>query len=168
MGLQNYLDNNAIDSIATPPPLRSHISTSLPFCYLENFDGYMGKRWFGFALTHFDLGSFRFKLWVLCWWCYWWVCGCNGRESMPQLNGLGRRRKMESSPRLGLGTINIIPFVKWLIYYQSTYLDFRYGDRKVLGTQPHPTFGSAFTYCVLRLNPIKGIFKNCILDSHTH
>ena len=66
MGFQNYLDDNAINSTATPPPLRSHISTSPPFCYLENFDGHIGKRWFRSALTHFYLGSFRFMLSVLC------------------------------------------------------------------------------------------------------
>ena len=40
--------------------------------------------------------------------------------------------KMKSPPRLGLGTINIVPFVEGLIYYQSTCLEFRYGDGKVL------------------------------------
>ena len=44
------------------------------------------------------------------------------------------REKMESPPRLGLRTIYIVPFMEGLIYYQSTCLEFRYGDRKVLGT----------------------------------
>ena len=62
---------------------RSHISTSPPFCYLKNFDGYLEKRWFWFAFTHFDLGSFKsccllvclrvdlevFSLWYL--WIWW-------------------------------------------------------------------------------------------------
>ena len=160
MGFQNYLDDNAINSIATLPPLWSHISTSPPFCYLENFDGHIGKRWFRSALTHFYLGSFRFMLWVLCWWCYWWVCGCNGRGSTPRHNGPGQRRKMELPSRLSLGTINIVPFVEGLIYYQSMYPDFRHGDRKVLGTQPHPTLRSASTYCFLCLNLIKRHIQN--------
>ena len=46
-----------------------------------------------------------------------------------------------------------------LIYYQSTYPKFRYGDGKELGTQPHPTSGSAFTHCVLHFNLIKGTFN---------
>ena len=49
---------------------------------------------------------------------------------------------------------------------------FRYGDEKVLGTQPNPTRGLAFTHCILRLNLIKSIFNIVILDSlslsHTH
>ena len=68
-------------------------------------------------------------------------------------------REMESPPRLSLGTINIVPFVKWLIFYQSTCLELRYGDRKVLGTQPHPTHRSASTHCVPSLNLIKGKFN---------
>ena len=53
---------------------------------------------------------------------------------MPRLNGPERRRKIESPPRLGLGTTNIAPFVEGLVYYQSTCLEFRYSDGKVLGT----------------------------------
>ena len=41
---------------------------------------------------------------------------------------------MESPPSLSLGTINIASFVEGLIFYQSTYLEFKYGDGKVLGT----------------------------------
>ena len=44
----------------------------------------------------------------------------------------GEEGKMESPPRLGLRTINIVFFVEGLIYYQSMYLEFRYGDGKVL------------------------------------
>ena len=66
---------------------------------------------------------------------------------------------MESPPSLGLGTINIVPFRGRTNLYQSTCLDFRYGDGKVLGTQPHPTYRSAFTHCVPSLNLIKGIFN---------
>ena len=73
--------------------------------------------------------------------------------------------KMESSPRLGLRTINIAPFVEGLIYYQSTCLEFRYGNRKVLGTQPHLTCGSAPTHCVPCLNPIKDTLNIVILTS---
>ena len=75
---------------------------------------------------------------------------------------------MELLPRLGLGTICIAPFMEGFIYYQSTCPEFRYGDGKVLGTQPHPTHGSASTQCVLRLNLIKDIFNIVILNSHTH
>ena len=44
-----------------------------------------------------------------------------------------REGKMELPPRLSLGTINIAPFMKGLIYYQSTCPEFRYRDGKVLG-----------------------------------
>ena len=47
---------------------------------------------------------------------------------------------MESPPRLGLGTINIAPFMEGVICYQRT----------------HSWVGS--THCVLRLNLIKCIF----------
>ena len=67
--------------------------------------------------------------------------------------------KTELPPRLGLGTINVSIFVEGLIYYQSTCPKFRYGDREVLGTQPHPTRGLTSTHCILRLNLIKDIFK---------
>ena len=36
---------------------------------------------------------------------------------------------MESPPSLGLGTINIVPFVKGLIFYQSMCPKFRMGMR---------------------------------------
>ena len=42
---------------------------------------------------------------------------------------------MKSLPKLGLETINIAPLWKgWS--YQSTYLEFRCRDGKVLGTRP--------------------------------
>ena len=67
--------------------------------------------------------------------------------------------EMESPSRLGLGTMNIAPFLKGLVFYQSTCPDFRYGDGKVLGTQPHSTRGLASTHCVPSLNLIKGRFN---------
>ena len=88
---------------------------------------------------------------------------------MSRPSGLGQRRKIESSPKFDLGTINIASFVEGLIYYQSMCSDFRYKDEKVLGTQPRLTHGSAFTHCVLRLNLIKDTFN--IYHSrltHTH
>ena len=75
---------------------------------------------------------------------------------------------MESPPKLGLGTINTVPSMEGLVYYQSTCPKFRYGDKKVLDTQPYLTHESASTHCVLRLNLITGIFNIVILDSHTH
>ena len=80
----------------------------------------------------------------------------------------GEEEKMELLPRLGLGPINIAPFMEWLIYYQSTCSEFRYGDEKVLDTQPYLTRRSASTRCILHLNLIKGTFNIVILDSHTH
>ena len=65
------------------------------------------------------------------------------------------KKEMESPPRLGLGTINIAFFVEWLIYYQSMCQEFRYGNGKILGTQPHPTSGSTSTHCVPNPNLIK-------------
>ena len=75
---------------------------------------------------------------------------------------------MEFLPRLGLGTICIVPFMEGFIYYQSTCPEFRCRDGKVLGTQPHLTHRSASTQCVLRLNLIKDILNIVILNSHTH
>ena len=66
---------------------------------------------------------------------------------------------MESPPSLGLGTINIVPFVKGLIFYQSTCPEFKNRDKKVLGTQPHSTCGSTSTYYVPNINFIKGNFN---------
>ena len=78
---------------------------------------------------------------------------------MSRPSGLGQRRKMESPPKLDLGTINIASFVEGLIYYQSMCSDFRYKDEKVLGTQSRLSHGSTFTHYVLRLNLIKDIFN---------
>ena len=61
--------------------------------------------------------------------------------------------------------------MKGLIYYRSTCPEFRYGDGKVLGTQPHPSHGSASTHCVLRLNLIKStfnIYHYRFTHTHTH
>ena len=52
-------------------------------------------------------------------------------------------------------------------YYQSMGSEFRHGNEKVLGTQPHPTRGSTSSYCVLHLNLIKGMF-NIVSYTHTH
>jgi len=43
--------------------------------------------------------------------------------------------------------------------YQIICSEFRYRDGKVLGTQPHPTHGSASIHCVSSLNLIKGTFN---------
>ena len=40
--------------------------------------------------------------------------------------------------------------------YQSMCLEFRHGNGKVLGIQPHPTLRSASTHCVPNPNPSKG------------
>ena len=66
---------------------------------------------------------------------------------------------MELPPSLGQGTINIAPFMEGLIFYQSTCLEFRYRDGKVLDTQPHLTCGSVSTHCVPNLNLTKGKFN---------
>ena len=60
----------------------------------------------------------------------------------------------------------LAPFMEGLIYYQSTCPEFRYEDGNVLGYQPHPTHGSAFTLCVLRLNLIKDTL-NIVILTHT-
>ena len=44
-------------------------------------------------------------------------------------------------------------------FYQSTCMEYRYGDGKVIGTPPHPTCGLACIHCVPCLNLIKGIFN---------
>ena len=81
--------------------------------------------------------------------------GATGGEVRLSRVDRGEEEKIESPPKLGLGTINIVPFMERPIYYQSTCLKFRYGDEKVLGIQPHPTHGSTSTHCVLRFNLIK-------------
>ena len=43
----------------------------------------------------------------------------------------------------------------------------RYGDGKMLGTQPHKTSRSASSHCVLCLNLIKGSF-NIVICTHAH
>ena len=45
--------------------------------------------------------------------------------------------------------------------------EFMYGDGKVLDTQPHPTHGSAYSHCILRLNFIKDLF-NIVIYTHTY
>ena len=69
---------------------------------------------------------------------------------------------MESLPNLSLEIINIASFVEGLIFYQSTSPEFKYGDGKVLSTQPHPTLPlivSTSTHCVPNLNLIKSKFN---------
>ena len=66
---------------------------------------------------------------------------------------------MESPLSLGLRTLNIAPFVEGLIFYQGMCLGFRYEDEKVLGTQSHPTHGSASTHCIPNINLIKENFN---------
>ena len=46
-------------------------------------------------------------------------------------------------------------------------LEFRNGDEKVLGTQPHPIRESASSHYVLRLNLINGSF-NIVIYTHIH
>ena len=66
---------------------------------------------------------------------------------------------MESPSNLGIRTINIAPFLEGLIFYQNMCSKFRYGDRKVLGTQSYLTHGSTSTYCVPNINLIKENFN---------
>ena len=66
---------------------------------------------------------------------------------------------MELSLSLGLRTLNIAPFVEGLIFYRGMCLEFRYEDEKVLGTQSHPTHGSASTHCIPNINLIKDNFN---------
>ena len=51
--------------------------------------------------------------------CKPYVCALWAQRggSTPRPSGLMQKRKMESQPRLGLGIINIAPFVEGLIYY---------------------------------------------------
>jgi len=59
-------------------------------------------------------------------------------------------------------------FLKRLMtdFYQSTCLEFRDGDVKVLGSQPHLTCGPISTYCVPYPNSIKRPFNWFILYAH--
>ena len=63
---------------------------------------------------------------------------------------------MESPPRLGLENINITPLCEGI---RNPYPEFKYGDEKILGTQPYLTHGSASTHCVTYPNSIKGSFN---------
>ena len=54
-----------------------------------------------------------------------------------------------------------------LSYYQIIGSEFKYGDEKLLDTQPDLTRRSTSSHCVLRLNPIKGSF-NIVIYTHTH
>jgi len=83
--------------------------------------------------------------------------GATGGEVRLSRVDRGEEGKIESPPKLGI--INITPFMERLIYYQSTCPEFRYGDGKVLGIQPHRTRESASTHCVLCFNLIKDTFN---------
>ena len=52
-------------------------------------------------------------------------------------------------------------------FYQSKCLEFSYRDGKVLGTQPHQTYGSTSPHCIPYPNCIKG-FSNRLSYIHTH
>ena len=66
----------------------------------------------------------------------------------------------------------LFKFSKLVMYLNSCSMDWvvtkdmgsklRYGLRKVLGTQNHPTLRLASHHCVLCLNPIKGTLNTCI------
>ena len=51
--------------------------------------------------------------------------------------------------------------------YQSMCSEFRYGDGKVLGTQPHLTRGLVSTHCVSNPSPLKGS-SNRLFQTHIH
>ena len=75
--------------------------------------------------------------------------------------------KIESPPRLGLGTIYST------LHGMTDLLPKHMSGVQVWGWegirhQPHLTHGSASIHCVLRFNLIKGILNIVILDSHTH
>ena len=75
---------------------------------------------------------------------------------------------MELPPRLGLGTINIVPLCGRTSLTTRVWVrNLGLGDRKVLGTQPHPTRGSASSHCVLHLDLIKDSF-NIFIYTYTH
>ena len=52
------------------------------------------------------------------------------------------------------------------LMFTKVCLEFRYGDVKVLGIQPHQTYTLAYTHCVPNPNPIKGSF-NMLFKTHT-
>ena len=66
-------------------PRWSHISTSPPLCYIENFDGYLGKRWFWIIILVEYIIDFYGRIWVQileyygfpffcsCVWIFWFV-----------------------------------------------------------------------------------------------
>ena len=64
--------------------------------------------------------------------------------------------------------MNITPLRGTTSLTQSMGSEFRYGLRKVLGTQNHLTRELASTYCILCLNPIKGTFNIASKYTHTH
>ena len=56
-------------------------------------------------------------------------------------------------------TINIVLFHGRTNLYQSMCSEFRYGDGKVLGIQPHLTHRLASTHCIPSLSFVKGVFN---------
>ena len=70
----------------------------------------------------------------------------------------------------GLGTMNMVSFQGRTIDLTTKDMgsELRYGLRKALGTQNHPTLRLASSCCVLCLNLIKGTFNIVILNSYTH
>ena len=50
----------------------------------------------------------------------------------------------------------IFYYLGFSLYGNLDYMEFRYGDGKVFGTQPHSTSRSASTHCVPNHNLIKG------------
>ena len=71
---------------------------------------------------------------------------------------------MKLPPRLGLGTIYIVPFMEGQIYYQSTCLEFRYGDGKVLGTQCVGQLSLIVSYVLILLKA----HSILLFSTHTH
>lgn len=80
-------------------------------------------------------------------------------------------QRMEPPPNFcnGLGTIYIASSRERTIDLTTRDMgsELRYGLRKVLGIQYHPTLRLASSYCVLCLNPIKGTFNIASILTHT-
>ena len=59
-------------------PRRSHISTSPPLCYIENFDGYLGKRWFWIIILVKYIIDFCGRIWeqILEYYGFLFFCSC--------------------------------------------------------------------------------------------
>ena len=59
-------------------PRRSHISTSPPLCYIENFDGHLGKRWFWVKILVEYIVDFCGRIWeqILEYYGFLFFCSC--------------------------------------------------------------------------------------------